>query len=139
MSSIHPVRVLFVAIVLTVSVSAAAQETQKKQVLYAANVVTPRDLPVPASRPPSATTRGYCYLMYTNYTGFFVDIWVDSMYQGRIAPYINQVRLDIWVPGKWTEVYMATTDGKLFWKTTAYCNDSRVIILNGANPKNLKK
>ncbi|MGH2565499.1 MAG: hypothetical protein ACRDE5_13365, partial [Ginsengibacter sp.] len=31
--------------------------------------------------------RGYCYVWFDNPTGYYVDIWVEDIYQGRLAPY----------------------------------------------------
>lgn len=69
--------------------------------------------------------RGYCYLWFDNPTGYYVDIWVEDIYQGRLAPYATSVRIDVWTPGDWTKWYAQTAGGSYYWTNTGYCNDSR--------------
>jgi hypothetical protein len=109
--------------------SSTHSQALKKRELTATAVTTLPDLPGPDSTPRVKKTRGYCYIYCDNNTGSFVDIWVEGVYQGRLSPYTTSVRLDIWVPDKWANIYMQTTDGKLCWKATGYCNDSRVLVL----------
>jgi len=104
-------------------------QSLKKRELLATPVTVPLKLTGPDSNPREKKTRGYCYIYYDNHTGSFVDIWIEGIYQGRVSPYATSVRLDVWVPGNWTNIYMQTTDGKLSWKATGYCNDSRVLSL----------
>jgi hypothetical protein len=69
--------------------------------------------------------RGYCYLWFDNPTGYYVDIWVEDIYQGRLAPYATSVRIDVWTPGDWSKWYAQTAGGSYYWTNTSYCNDSR--------------
>lgn len=110
---------------------AAAQAPQKKKVVLEAQQVTEKkDLPGPDGTPRQKKTRGYCYVYFDNFTGNYVDIWVEGIYQGRLSPYATSVRIDVWVPGNWTKWYAQTTDGALYWSNSSYCNDSRVFTLN---------
>jgi hypothetical protein len=69
--------------------------------------------------------RGYCYVWFDNPTGYYVDVWVEDIYQGRLAPYATSVRIDVWTPGDWTKWYAQTAGGSYYWSNTSYCNDSR--------------
>lgn len=124
-----PVCTLFLFVLIGVLNSSGIAQTVRKRELAASAVTSPLNLPGPESRTRPKTTRGLCYLVYDNYTGYFIDIWIEGIYQGRVAPYAQLYRLEVWVPGKWTEIYMQTSDGKLYWKATGYCNDSRVLAL----------
>jgi len=119
---------LFTGFTLVFYFSTQSQSLKKRELTPTA-VTSPMDLPGPDSTPRVKKTRGYCYIYCDNNTGSFVDIWVEGVYQGRLSPYTTSVRLDIWVPDKWANIYMQTTDGKLCWKATGYCNDSRVLVL----------
>ena len=55
------------------------------------NVTQPTDKPREKSK-----KRGYCYIWFDNPTGYYVDIWVEDIYQGRLAPYSTSVRIDVW-------------------------------------------
>lgn len=69
--------------------------------------------------------RGSCYVWFDNPTGYYVDIWVEDIYQGRLAPYSTSVRIDVWTPGNWTKWYAETAGGSYYWSNDSYCNDSR--------------
>jgi hypothetical protein len=69
--------------------------------------------------------RGYCYIWFDNPTGYYIDIWVEDIYQGRLAPYSTSVRIDVWTPGDWTKWYAQTIGGSYYWSQNSYCNDSR--------------
>ena len=64
---------------------ATAQAAPKKKVAVIAQPVTEKkDLPGPDGGPREKKTRGYCYAYFDNYTGHYVDIWVEGIYQGRL-------------------------------------------------------
>ncbi len=69
--------------------------------------------------------RGYCYVWFDNPTGYYIDIWVEDIYQGRLAPYSSSVRIDVWTPGDWTKWYAQTSGGTYYWSNNSFCNDSR--------------
>jgi hypothetical protein len=111
--------------------TAKAQGGQRKKVpVYAQPVTEQKDLPGPDASPRAKKTRGYCYAYFDNFTGQYVDIWVEGIYQGRLSPYATSVRIDVWVPGNWTKWYAETTDKSLYWSNSSYCNDSRTFTLN---------
>lgn len=124
---------MFAIIGLTVAFGnkAMAQAPAKKKVaVIAQEVKEKKDLPGPEAGPRKKKTRGYCYAYFDNFTGHYVDIWVEGIYQGRLSPYATSVRIDVWVPGNWTKWYAETTDRSLYWSNSSYCNDSRVFTLN---------
>ena len=69
--------------------------------------------------------RGYCYVWFDNPTGYYVDVWVEDIYQGRLPPYSTSVRIDVWTPGDWTKWYAQTAGGTYSWSNNSSCNDSR--------------
>jgi hypothetical protein len=110
---------------------ATAQAAPKKKVVVIAQEVKEKkDMPGPQGGSREKKTRGYCYAYFDNFTGHYVDIWVEGIYQGRLSPYATSVRIDVWVPGNWTKWYAETTDKSLYWSNSSYCNDSRVFTLN---------
>ncbi len=124
---------MFAIIGLTVAFGnkAMAQAPAKKKVaVIAQEVKEKKDLPGPEAGPREKKTRVYCYAYFDNFTGHYVDIWVEGIYQGRLSPYATSVRIDVWVPGNWTKWYAETTDKSLYWSNSSYCNDSRVFTLN---------
>lgn len=74
--------------------------------------------------------RGYCYVYFDNYTGYYVDIWVENIYQGRLSPYSTSVRIDVWTPGNWTKWYAKSSGGTYYWTNDSFCNDSRIFTIN---------
>jgi hypothetical protein len=110
--------------------NATAQAARKKVAVTAQEVKEKKDLPGPDATPREKKTRGYCYVYFDNFTGNYVDIWVEGIYQGRLSPYATSVRVDVWVPGNWTKWYAQSTDGGLSWSNSSYCNDSRTFTLN---------
>lgn len=115
---------------LAFSNTAKAQTQRKKVAVTAQEVKEKKDMPGPDGGVRKKKTRGYCYAYFDNYTGHYVDIWVEGIYQGRLSPYATTVRIDVWVPGNWTKWYAETTDKSLYWSNSSYCNDSRVFTLN---------
>ena len=110
-----------------------AQVKAKKVAVFGKKMEASGDLSSPSDdqpRPKASKKRGYCYLTLDNYTGYYVDVWVESQYQGRLSPYATSVRFDIWTPGNWTK-WEAWTAGKTYyWSNSSYCNDSRTFTIN---------
>lgn len=125
------VTLAIISLTLAFGNKATAQAAPKKKVaVIAQEVKEKKDLPGPQGGPREKKTRGYCYAYFDNFTGHYVDIWVEGIYQGRLSPYATSVRIDVWVPGNWTKWYAETTDKSLYWSNSSYCNDSRVFTLN---------
>ena len=111
-----------------------AKPVAKKKVAVIATTTAPagKTLTVPNEDKPreKSKKRGYCYMYMDNYTGYYVDIWVEDQYQGRLSPYATSVRFDIWTPGSWAHWYAKSAGGTYYWSNDSYCNDSRVFTLN---------
>ncbi|HEY5464976.1 MAG TPA: hypothetical protein VIJ95_17065 [Hanamia sp.] len=89
------------------------------------NVMQPND-----NKPrEKSKKRGSCYVWFDNPTGYYVDVWVEDIYQGRLAPYSTSVRIDVWTPGDWTKWYAQTTGGSYYWSQNSYCDDSRTFTI----------
>jgi hypothetical protein len=90
-------------------------KTEKKKVAVTGTTTAPagKTLSVPSEDKPLVKNkkRGYCYMYMDNYTGYYVDIWVEDQYMGRLSPYATSVRFDIWVPGSWTHWYAKSAGG----------------------------
>jgi hypothetical protein len=106
----------------------------KKKVMVEGTTTAPagKTLSTPAGDAPVSKPkkRGYCYMKMDNYTGYYVDIWVEDTYMGRLSPYATSVQFDVWVPGNWTHWYAKTAGGTYYWSNDSYCNDSRTFTLN---------
>lgn len=76
---------------------------------------------------PKENTRGQdCCLRFDNYTGYFLDVWVDSIYRGRVAPYDDD---DLCVAGGITTWYVETLGETYFWEGGGNCEDNYNIKL----------
>ena len=71
---------------------------------------------------------GYCYLYIENTTGYFVDLWIEEIYLGRLSPYSGVLRFDA-QSAAWNKWYAKTAGGKFLWSNTSYCNDARFFSL----------
>ena len=112
---------------------AQAKKAPKKVAVYGVKGDASSDLTIPSGDEPrekKAKSRGYCYLYLDNFTGYYVDIWVEGQYQGRLSPYATSVRFDVWTPGNYTKWYARTAGGTYSWSNDSYCNDSRVFTIN---------
>ncbi len=111
-----------------------AQKTmaKKKVMVYGKSGGGDMDMTTPSEDKvrPKSKKRGYCYLYLDNFTGYYVDVWVENQYQGRLSPYATSVRFDVWTPGNWTKWYAKSAGGSYYWSNDSYCNDSRVFTIN---------
>ena len=109
-----------------------AQATKKKVAVYAKEGAGDAKGELPSGDEPrqKSKKRGSCYLYLDNFTGYYVDVWVEDQYQGRLSPYATSVRFDVWTPGNWTKWYAKTAGGTYYWSNNSYCNDNRVFTIN---------
>lgn len=71
---------------------------------------------------PKVNTRGpVCCLGFDNYTGYYLDVWVDNTYRGRVAPYEFD---DLCVEGGFTSWYAETSGGTYYWDGSGDCQGS---------------
>lgn len=71
-------------------------------------------------------SRGACCLGFDNYTGYYLDVWVDDVYRGRVAPYKAG---DICVANGFTTYYVETAGGTYYWDGSGDCQSSYNIKL----------
>jgi hypothetical protein len=71
-------------------------------------------------------SRGGCVVKVDNWTGYYVDLWVDKLYKGRLNPWAsNQMILN----QGWTEVYARTMGESYQWKSEGECNEEIILKL----------
>lgn len=66
---------------------------------------------------------GTCCLSFSNYTGYYVDIWVDNVYRGRLNPWDDG---DVCVGNGFTSWYAESSGGTVFWSDASNCNGNKV-------------
>jgi hypothetical protein len=71
------------------------------------------DFSAPAQQPDKS--RGQCCLNFDNWTGYYLDVWVDDVYRGRIAPWDYD---GLCVAGGFTKWYVQSADGTYWWKNS---------------------
>lgn len=112
---------------------AQAKPKPKKVNVFGVKGDMQSELTVPSGDEPrekKSKSRGYCYLYLDNFTAYYLDVWVEGQYQGRLSPYATSVRFDVWTPGNYTKWYAKTIGGTYSWSNDSYCNDSRVFTIN---------
>ncbi len=61
-----------------------------------------------------------CVVKVDNWTGHYIDIWIDSLYKGRLDPWASKQMI---IGGNWTEVYCRTIGKTYQWKSSGACNE----------------
>ena len=65
--------------------------------------------------PEPAKSRGsLCCVNFDNYTGYYVDIWVDGVYQGRVSPWKEGT---VCVSAGYTTWYAESAGGTYKWNS----------------------
>lgn len=70
----------------------------------------------PTTDNPASKSRGNCKILFTNYTGYYINIYVDGYYQGQLAPYASGTVL---VGSGYTSIYGISAGGTMEWPTQA--------------------
>ena len=133
MKKVMLVAIAIIGLTICFSNQTEAQAKGKKKVMvYGKQGGGKENLTVPSEdkQRTKSKKRGYCYLYLDNFTGYYVDVWVEDQYQGRLSPYATSVRFDVWTPGNWTHWYAKSAGGTYYWTNDCYCNDSRVFTIN---------
>lgn len=65
-------------------------------------------------------SRGGCVVALDNWTGYYVDIWVDKVYKGRLCPWENSQLI---LPEGYAEVYCRTMGETYQWQSAGECNE----------------
>ena len=61
-----------------------------------------------------------CQINFDNYTGYYVNVYVDGNYQGQVGPYgSGNVYV---VDGSYTTIYCQTAGGTYYWSTSGTCD-----------------
>ena len=69
-------------------------------------------------------SRGGCVVKLDNWTGYYVDIWVDKAYKGRLNPWENSQLI---LPEGFNEVYCRTMGESYQWQSSGECNEQFVL------------
>ena len=89
------------------------------------NIVSPRpttdnpDTNPPKSRGGDASRGPYCDIKFENWTGYYIDIYVDGYYEGTVSPW-----QDMWVYNYsgYKSIYCETTGGSYYWTDNGDCD-----------------
>ena len=71
-------------------------------------------------------SRGGCLVKFDNWTGYYVDLWVDKVYKGRLNPWENSQLI---LPKGYTEVYCRTMGETYQWQSSGECNEEFLLKL----------
>ncbi|MGB3345616.1 MAG: hypothetical protein WBA61_17025 [Aequorivita sp.] len=77
--------------------------------------------------PKPDKSRGACCLNFDNYTGYYIDVWVDDVYRGRVSAYDEG---NVCVYDGYTTWYAETAGGTYYWNGKGECQGSFNIKLN---------
>lgn len=70
----------------------------------------------PTTDNPQSKSRGSCKILFTNYTGYYINVYVDGHYQGQLSPYGSGTVL---VGSGYTSIYGLSAGGTIEWPTKA--------------------
>lgn len=62
-----------------------------------------------------------CDVVFDNYTGYWINIYVDSVFKGTLEPYAQGT---LWVNPGSKSWYAETTGGTYYWKGNQNCADA---------------
>lgn len=74
-------------------------------------------------------SRGGCVVKFDNWTGFYVDLWVDKVYKGRLNPWENSQLI---LPEGYTEVFCRSMGDTYQWQSAGECNEEFLLKLEAA-------
>lgn len=77
------------------------------------------DNPVPAPSNSRGSAAYSCCIDFDNWTGYYIDVWVDETYRGRLSAWDNST---ICVQEGWTTVYAETVGGTYYWSDEGMCS-----------------
>ena len=104
--------------ILTATKVAKSRGAVSEYVLPNSTEETPIDRPV--------LSRGGCVVKLDNWTGYYVDIWVDKNYKGRLNPWENSQMI---MPNGFNEIYCRTMGESYQWVSGGECNEQFVLSL----------
>ncbi len=65
-----------------------------------------------------------CSVSFENATGYYVDVWIDKTYKGRITPW---KRMSLKLASKTYETYFRTSGGTIQWFSNGDCESTFVL------------
>lgn len=65
-----------------------------------------------------------CSLGFENATGYYVDVWIDKSYKGRMTPW---KRMQLKLASKNFEIYFRTSGGTYQWYSKGDCESAFVL------------
>lgn len=65
-------------------------------------------------------SRGGCVVDLDNWTGYYIDIWVDKVYKGRLNPWESSQMI---LPEGYDEVFCRTMGETYQWQSDGQCNE----------------
>lgn len=68
----------------------------------------------PTTDAPESKSRGTCMIDFTNYTGYYINIYVDGYYKGQLSPYGKGT---VYVGDGYTTIYGLSAGGTIEWPT----------------------
>ncbi len=66
----------------------------------------------PTTDAPEEKARGTCMIDFTNYTGYYINVYVDGYYKGQLSPY---GRGTVYVGDGYTTIYGLSAGGTVEW------------------------
>ena len=67
-----------------------------------------------------ALSRGGCVVNFDNWTGYYIDVWVDKVYKGRLNPWEDSQLI---LSEDYTEVFCRTMGETYQWQSEGACNE----------------
>jgi hypothetical protein len=109
---------------LLLSLNSSAQKKVNKKV-FAQKIETSRGQnpnvksdPPETDEPELASRGSSCTIRFANYTGYYVNIYVDGYYRGQVAPWGGGT---VVVGSGYTSIYCITAGKTLEWKDAGDC------------------
>lgn len=68
---------------------------------------------------PEKERGAYCGIDFENWTGYYVEVYVNSIYRGTLAPWSKS---SLTVYAGYTTIYCITTGGTYEWANTGSCD-----------------
>lgn len=63
--------------------------------------------------------RGTCQIYFDNYSGLYVDVYVDGNYKGTLSP---SGAFNVYVGDGYTTIYCKSTGGTRYWSDSGNCD-----------------
>jgi hypothetical protein len=71
-------------------------------------------------------SRGGCVVKFDNWTGYYIDLWVDKVYKGRLNPWENSQLI---LPEGYADVFCRTLGETYQWQSSGECNEEFLLKL----------